>query len=87
MNHKEWNDKPRLPEGTEETYNEDQQVRVANIQITSRALSLAATSPSPFVVKAALERKGGIICATIPDEMAMSTAGLFAGMWLLCENV
>lgn len=52
-------------------------------RFSSRASgSLGASSPSPGVVKMALERKGGVKCVTIPDELAMQAAMDFAGVLL-----
>ncbi|KAF4576879.1 hypothetical protein EYR40_001128 [Pleurotus pulmonarius] len=48
-------------------------------RLSSRASgSLGASSPAPGVVKMALERKGGVRCVTIPDELAMQAAMDFA---------
>ncbi|EGO03866.1 hypothetical protein SERLA73DRAFT_175550 [Serpula lacrymans var. lacrymans S7.3] len=47
-------------------------------ELTSRASSLAATSPSAGVVKLAIERPGGVKCVCVPDEMSMWAARTFA---------
>ncbi|KAG2134491.1 tryptophan synthase beta subunit-like PLP-dependent enzyme [Suillus clintonianus] len=46
--------------------------------LKSRAASLGASSAAPGVVRMAVDRAGGITCASIQDEMAMHTARLFA---------
>jgi len=54
-------------------------VKIAHLnKLTSKATSLAATSPSPGVVKMALAWGGGIRCLSVPDEMTMNTARYFA---------
>lgn len=55
-------------------------VSVARLpKLTSRAGSLGASWASPGAVKLALDRKGGIKCVCISDEMAMASARRFAG--------
>ena len=55
-------------------------VMVAHVKsLTSKASSLGATSPSAAVLKMAIEKAENIKCVTIPDEMSMHTAALFAG--------
>lgn len=79
INARNWNAKTALPHESQESYDQEANVRIVSVRITSKATSLAATSPSASVVRAALLRKADTICVTIPDEMAMSTACLFAG--------
>ena len=76
---KEWMEHTPLPTGTNVSQDEEYNIPIANIQITSRASSLAATSPSAHVVHAALHREAEVTCVTIPDEMAMHTTCMFAG--------
>ena len=55
-------------------------VRVAHIaELKSKATSLGASEPSAGVVRAALDRAGGVKCVTMPDEATMQLAGAFAG--------
>lgn len=55
-------------------------VKIAHLKkLTSKATSLAATSPSPGVVKMALTWGGGVRCLSVPDEITMGTACSFAG--------
>ncbi|KAI0253969.1 tryptophan synthase beta subunit-like PLP-dependent enzyme [Lactifluus subvellereus] len=54
-------------------------VRIAHVtEIKSKATSLGASEPSAGVVRAALNRSGGVKCVTVPDEMTMQLAGAFA---------
>ncbi|KAI0262897.1 tryptophan synthase beta subunit-like PLP-dependent enzyme [Gloeopeniophorella convolvens] len=54
-------------------------VRVAHVaQLTSRATSLGASEPAAGVVRAALDRAGGVRSVTVPDELTMQLAGAFA---------
>ncbi|KAH9057147.1 tryptophan synthase beta subunit-like PLP-dependent enzyme [Lactarius deliciosus] len=54
-------------------------VRVAHVtELKSKATSLGASEPSAGVVRAALDRAGGIKCVTVPDEVTMQLAGAFA---------
>ena len=54
-------------------------VRVAHIaELNSKATSLGASEPSAGVVRAALDRAGGVKCVTVPDEVTMQLAGAFA---------
>ncbi|KAI0670919.1 tryptophan synthase beta subunit-like PLP-dependent enzyme [Trametes maxima] len=46
--------------------------------LTSRASSLGASSPSPTVVRKALDRKGGVRSVCVTDEMTMQAAVHFA---------
>jgi len=58
---------------------EEDGIKIAHLKkLTSKATSLAATSPSPGVVKMALARGGSVRCLRVPDEMTMSTACSFA---------
>ena len=67
-------------EGVEIIHDAKSGYNVAKLpKLTSRASSLGASWPSPGVVKLALERKGGIKCACVSDEMAMQTTIKFAG--------
>ena len=55
-------------------------VRVAHVaELKSKATSLGASEPSAGVVRAALDRAGGVKCVTVPDEVTMQLAGAFAG--------
>ncbi len=55
-------------------------VRVAHVaELRSKATSLGASEPSAGVVRAALDRAGGVKCVTVPDEVTMQLAGAFAG--------
>lgn len=54
-------------------------VRVAHIaELKSKATSLGASEPSAGVVRAALDRAGGVKCVTVPDEVTMQLAGAFS---------
>ncbi|CDO70686.1 hypothetical protein BN946_scf184798.g1 [Trametes cinnabarina] len=69
-----------VPEGTTARLCSEHDVAVAHLSaLTSKATSLGASSPSPAVVKKALERKGGVKSVCVPDEMAMQAALNFAG--------
>ncbi|THH14332.1 hypothetical protein EW146_g5987 [Bondarzewia mesenterica] len=69
----------QVPEGTSVRLDEQNNVKIAYVHsLSSRASSLGASEPSAGVVKFALERKGGVRCVTIPDELSMQTALLFA---------
>ncbi|KAI0060883.1 tryptophan synthase beta subunit-like PLP-dependent enzyme [Artomyces pyxidatus] len=69
--------KPR--EGVTIRHDTEHGVKIAHVhKLTSLATSLGASEPSPGVVKMALERKGNIVCATIPDELCMQAARSFA---------
>ncbi|KAF8507316.1 tryptophan synthase beta subunit-like PLP-dependent enzyme [Hysterangium stoloniferum] len=70
---------PPLAEGATTSYNEKHSVELVSLPaITSVASSLGASSPSAGAVKMALERKGGVICALVPDALSMQTALTFA---------
>ena len=81
INNSKWCD--NLPEETTCCLDSRHGVQLANIKVKSIASSLGATSPSAAVVSASLTRPGGVICITIPDEMAMRTSCLFAGTLII----
>lgn len=61
-------------------FNDAHNVHVAHLaSITSRAKCLGATSPSPAVVRMALDRKGPIQSVCVSDQMSMTAAVKFAG--------
>ena len=63
-------------------------VKIVHLKkLTSRATSLAATSPSPGVVKMALARGGGVRCLSVPDEITMSAACSFAGNVIVAHDL
>ena len=69
-----------VPEGTTAKYDEEHDVTVAHIaKLTSRISSLGATSPSPAVVKMALQRPGGVKSVCVSDEQTMQACLSFAG--------
>lgn len=75
-----WHSDKELPDGISSTVDDQHNVTVAHLaNLTSRASSLGASSPSAGVVSMALARLGGITCITVPDEMSMRASGLFAG--------
>ncbi|KAI9434000.1 tryptophan synthase beta subunit-like PLP-dependent enzyme [Lactarius indigo] len=60
---------------TDETHG----IRVAHVtELKSKATSLGASEPSASVVRAAMDRAGGVKCVTVPDEVTMQLAGAFA---------
>jgi len=62
-------------------------VKITHLEkLTSKATSLAATSPSPGVVKMALAR-GGVRCLSVPDEITMKTACSFAGNVVITHDL
>lgn len=62
-------------------------VKIAHLKkLTSKATSLAATSPSPGVVKMALARTS-VRCLRVPDEMTMRTACSFAGNVIITHDL
>jgi len=62
-------------------------VKIAHLKrLTSKATSLAATSPSPGVVNKALAR-ASIRCLRVPDEMTMRTACSFAGNVIITHDL
>lgn len=68
------------PDHVSSSYNTEHGVVLAHLsKLTSLALCLGATSPSPAVVKMALTRKGGVKSVHIPDEIAIQAALQFAG--------
>lgn len=77
-----WGVSCSLPDGSRKTFNDEHHIVIAEVRITSKASSLAATSPSASVVKGGLQRAGSITCVRIPDEMAMHTTLMFAGKML-----
>ncbi|KAG8875173.1 hypothetical protein FRB97_005356 [Tulasnella sp. 331] len=61
------------------TLDQTHNVHVAHLaRITSRAACLGATSPSPGVVRMALDRQGPIRCASISDQMSITSVLRFA---------
>jgi L-serine/L-threonine ammonia-lyase len=73
-----------LPVNVEAVIGPETGLRLAYFTKFSSAASgsLGASQPSERVLKRALEREGRVICATIPDKMAMQSLGLFAGKLL-----
>lgn len=71
----------QLPDGIDLIRDEANGVFLAHLNsFSSRASgSLGASSPSPGVVKMALERKGGVKCVSVPDVLSMQAAVCFAG--------
>ncbi|KDQ59472.1 hypothetical protein JAAARDRAFT_56487 [Jaapia argillacea MUCL 33604] len=68
-----------LPDGIQIIHDATTNMRLAHIDTnTSRASSLAATHTSSPIVKMVLERKGGVKCVCVPDEMSMQAAESFA---------
>lgn len=62
------------------THDDQHDVKVAHLkELKSTASSLGATAASAGVIRKALDYPGGVICGTIPDELAMNTALRFAG--------
>jgi len=62
-------------------------LKIAHLKkLTSKATSLAATSPSSGVVRMALAWGGGVRCLSVPDEMTMSTARSFAGNVIIAHD-
>ncbi|RPD53162.1 tryptophan synthase beta subunit-like PLP-dependent enzyme [Lentinus tigrinus ALCF2SS1-7] len=69
----------KVPDGTTAKYDETNNVTVTHIaKLTSRISSLGATSPSPAVVKMALQRPGGIKSVCVSDEHTMQACLSFA---------
>ncbi|KAH9053868.1 tryptophan synthase beta subunit-like PLP-dependent enzyme [Lactarius vividus] len=67
------------PTGVTLRTNDTHGVRVAHVtELKSKATSLGASEPSAGVVRAALDRAGGVKCVTVPDEVTMQLAGAFA---------
>ncbi|KZT01733.1 tryptophan synthase beta subunit-like PLP-dependent enzyme [Laetiporus sulphureus 93-53] len=68
-----------LPEDICVEHNAIHNVEVAHLsKLTSRAISLGASSPAATVVKMALKRSGGAESVCMPDETIMQAALLFA---------
>ncbi|KAF8892649.1 tryptophan synthase beta subunit-like PLP-dependent enzyme [Infundibulicybe gibba] len=69
-----------LPPGVELVHNDASDVNLAHFNgFTSKASgSLGASQPSAAVTKMALERKGGVKCVSVPDELSMQVLDLFA---------
>lgn len=76
----------KLPTGVDLVEDEDTGLKLAHFNgFTSKASgSLGASQPAARVVKMALERKGGVKCVTVPDELSMQALGLFAGIFDNC---
>lgn len=70
-----------LPDDVEVVYDKANDVTLAHFKrFRSKASgSLGASQPSPRVVKMALERQGGVTCASLPDELSMQTLVTFTG--------
>ena len=67
---------------------EENSVKIAHLkELTSKATSLAATSPSPGVVEMALAWGGSVRCLSIPDEITMNTACSFAGNVVITHGI
>jgi L-serine/L-threonine ammonia-lyase len=71
-----------LPAGVTAVHDEVNDVRLAHFSsFSSRASgSLGASQPAAAVVKKALERAGGVICVSVPDELSMQAAYSFASV-------
>lgn len=71
-----------LPAGVNVVEDEETGVKLAHFNgFTSKASgSLGASQPAARVVKMALERKGGVKCVTVPDELSMQALLSFAGI-------
>ncbi|KAA1471236.1 tryptophan synthase beta subunit-like PLP-dependent enzyme [Dentipellis sp. KUC8613] len=68
-----------LPDSITIRHDDEHNVQIAHVHnLTSKATSLGATEPSAEVVRMALDRKGGVRCVSIPDELCMQVAELFA---------
>ena len=75
-----WNQGKALPDGVSTVIDEHENIKIAHLsEITSRATSLGASSPAAGVVKLGLERRSNLACITVPDELSMKAALLFAG--------
>jgi L-serine/L-threonine ammonia-lyase len=70
-----------LPEGVTAVHDEVHDVKLAHFSAFSSKASgsLGASLPAAGVVKRALERAGRVICVSVPDELSMQAASLFAG--------
>jgi L-serine/L-threonine ammonia-lyase len=73
----------KLPAGVDIVEDEETGLKLAHFNgFTSKASgSLGASQPAGRVVKMALERKGGVKCVTVPDELSMQALGSFAGIF------
>ncbi|KAJ7694133.1 tryptophan synthase beta subunit-like PLP-dependent enzyme [Mycena rosella] len=69
-----------LPEGVTVVHDVVNDVQLAHFSsFSSKASgSLGASQPAAGVVKLALERAGGVICVSVPDELSMQAACLFS---------
>ncbi|KAF7338500.1 PALP domain-containing protein [Mycena venus] len=69
-----------LPEGVTAVHDEVHDVKLAHFSAFSSKASgsLGASQPAAGVVKKALDRAGRVICVSIPDELSMQAASLFA---------
>ncbi|KAJ6623402.1 tryptophan synthase beta subunit-like PLP-dependent enzyme [Mycena sp. CBHHK59/15] len=69
-----------LPAGVTVVHDEVHNVLLAHFSaFSSRASgSLGASQPAAGVVKMALERAGGVVCVSVPDELSMQAAYTFA---------
>ncbi|PFH52384.1 hypothetical protein AMATHDRAFT_189529 [Amanita thiersii Skay4041] len=81
MNHGRFNSSCKhLPQGVDLIYNSQHDVFLAHFNgFSSKASgSLGASEPSAAVVKMALERSGGTVCVSVPDELSMQACVNFA---------
>ncbi|KDQ59473.1 hypothetical protein JAAARDRAFT_33046 [Jaapia argillacea MUCL 33604] len=69
-----------LPNGVQVVDDSTHNIPLAHLtKLTSRASgSLGASQPSAGVVKMVMERRGGIRCVSVPDEMSMQAVEFFA---------
>ncbi|KAJ6546455.1 tryptophan synthase beta subunit-like PLP-dependent enzyme [Mycena vulgaris] len=69
-----------LPEGVTVVHDAEHDVQLAHFSsFSSKASgSLGASQPAAGVVKKALERAGGVICVSVPDELSMQAACSFS---------
>ncbi|KAJ7109150.1 tryptophan synthase beta subunit-like PLP-dependent enzyme [Mycena epipterygia] len=69
-----------LPDGVTVVHDDANNVQLAHFSsFSSKASgSLGASSPAARVVKMALERAGGVLCVSVPDELSMQAAYSFA---------
>ena len=83
VNAGQFNSAKMLPQNVETWHDEGQNVSLARVKtLNSQGTSLGASSPAAGVVRMALERKGGIKCVCVSDELTMQTANCFAGALL-----
>lgn len=75
-----------LPPGVEVIQDEETGLKLAGFnRFTSKASgSLGASQPAARVVSMALERKGGVKCASVPDALSMQALVSFAGIFCRC---